>query len=263
VFGWLIPHQPAIVVAVAVVVLAGLAGAVIAARRAGEPGMAARQWVLVAGIALVFSLIGLIPLLPAEHALTPDNTGFANRLLVTSSLFYPLLYVSIVALVAIGLATLLRRPGWALPLAAAGILLVAGGLVVRELQRQDDFSAAWTEEQKIIDRIQHTLPSPAHGTTIVSFRHAQALDGGMVSFATDYDLDGALKLRYGDESIRAHPYAPGATTCGPSGVSFSGVFEPANTLPYTRMFFVDVAHEKAIRVTDQTQCQREIGRLAA
>jgi hypothetical protein len=263
VFGWLIPHQPVIVVAVAIVVLAGLAGAVIAARRAGEPGAAARQWIVVGGIALVFSLIGLIPLLPAEHALTPDNTGFANRLLVTSSLFYPLLYVSIVALVAIGLATLFRRPGWVLPLGAIGLVLVAGGLVVRELQRQNDFSAAWAAEQKIIDRIQHTLPSPQHGTAIVSFRHPQVLNGGMVSFATDYDLDGALKLRYGDETIRAHPYAPGTTTCGPSGVSFSGVFEPSNTLPYTRMFFVDVAHQRAIRVADQAQCTREVQRLSA
>src|SRR5262249_54771167 len=80
VFGWLIPHQPVIDVVAAIVVIAGLTGAVIVARRPGEPGGAVRQWIVIGGIALLFSLIGLIPLLPAEHALTPDNTGFANRL---------------------------------------------------------------------------------------------------------------------------------------------------------------------------------------
>jgi hypothetical protein len=262
VFGWLIPAEPAIVVALGLVVLAGGAGAVLALRRPGEPGRAARQWLAVGGVALILALIGLIPLLPAEHALTPANTGFANRLLVTSSLTYPLLYVSAVALIAIGLATLFRRPSWMLPLAIVGMVLATGGLIGRELQRQDDFSAAWTEQQRIIDRIQHTLPPPQHNSVIISFRHPTALDGGMVSFDTDYDLDGALKLRYGDSTIRAHPYIPGGS-CGPNGVSFTGVFEPTNTLPYGHMYFVDVAGRRAIRIADQAQCSRELRRLTA
>jgi hypothetical protein len=262
VFGWLIPGEPVIVGLLAVVVLLGAAGVVIALRRAGETAEAARQWLEVGGVALLLALIGLIPLLPAEHALTPGNAGFANRLLVTSSLFYPLLYVAAVALIAIGIATLVRRPRWVVPLAAIGIVLVAAGLVRRELQRQDDFSAAWSEEQRIVDRVQKALPSPQPDSVIISFRHPLALDGGMVSFGTDYDLDGALKLRYGDSTIRAHPYLPGGS-CGPDGISFTGVFEPTNTLPYGQMYFVDVARARAIRIADQAQCRREIRRLTA
>ena len=162
VFGWSIPGESVVAVPLGVlIVLVAGAGVWLAIRRAGPLASAARQWLVVGAIALILALIGLIPLLPAEHALTPGNAGFANRLLVTSSLFYPLLYVSAVALIAIGLATLIRRPGWIVPLAAIGIVLIAAGLVRRELQRQDDFSAAWTEEQRIVDRIQHTLPSPS------------------------------------------------------------------------------------------------------
>jgi hypothetical protein len=200
-------------------------------------------------------------LLPGEDALTPGNSGFANRLLVPSSLLYPLLYVSAVALVAIGVATLIRRPSWIVSLALIGIVLVAGSMVRRELQRQHDFSAAWSEEQRIVDRVQHTLPSPKHNSVIVSFRHPLILDGGLVSFGTDYDLDGALKLRYGDSTIRAHPYTPGGS-CDPTGITFSGVFEPTNVLPYGQMYFVDVAHERAIRIADQAECARELKRLA-
>lgn len=263
VFGWSIPAE-SVVVGPAGVVLAIVAGAgvILALRRAGPARAAARQWLALGGVSLAGALIGLIPLLAAEHALTPGTSGFANRLLATSALFYPLLYVSAVALIAIGVATLIRRPSWIVPLAAAGIVLVAGSLVGRELQRQDDFSAAWTEEQRIVDRIQKALPSPQHNSVIISFRHPLALDGGMVSFSTDYDLDGALKLRYGDSTIRAHPFLPGGT-CGPTGITFTGVFEPTNTLPYGQMYFVDTPRAKAIRIAGRAQCSREIRRLTA
>jgi hypothetical protein len=263
VFGWSIPAESLVAGPVGIVLaIAAGTGVVLALRRGGAEGSAAREWLVVGGVALVFALIGLITLLPAEDALVPGNTGFANRLLVPSSLFFPLLYVSAVALIAIGVASLIRRPSWIVPLALIGIVLVTGSMVRRELQREHDFSTTWTEEQRIIDRIQHTLPSPKHDSVIISFRHPLVLDGGMVSFGTDYDLDGALKLRYGDSTIRAHPYIPGGT-CTPAGISFTGLFEPTNVLPYSQMYFVDVAHERAVRITGQAQCTRGLRRLTA
>jgi hypothetical protein len=262
VFGWFIPKEPVVVGLAGVILLAAAAGVVIAIRRSGAAGRAVRQWLGVGVAALILALLGLVPLLSAEHALTPANVGFANRLLVTSSLFYPLLYVSTVALVAIGLGVLIGRPTWIVPLAAIGIVLVAAGLIRRELQRQDDFSAAWHEEQRIVDRIDNALPPPQHNSVIISFRHPLTLDGGLVSFDTDYDLDGALKLHYDDSTVRAHPYTT-AARCGAGGVTFTGLFEPINTLPYGHMYFVDVAHAKAIPISDQAQCQQEIQVLTA
>jgi hypothetical protein len=263
VFGWSIPGESVVVgpVGIALVVAAG-AGLMLAIRPGGVLERVARQWLEVGAVALALGLVGMLPLLPAEHALTPSNGGFGNRLLVTSSLFYPLLYVSAVALIAIGLAALIRRPRWAIPLAGVGIALVAFQMVNRELQRQDDFSAARDAEQRIVDRIQRTLPSPKPNSVIVSFRHPLVLDGGLVSFATDYDLDGALKLRYGDSTIRAHSYLS-TGRCGPSGITFSGTFEPVNTLPYGQMYFVDTASERATRITSEAACSSEVRRLAS
>jgi hypothetical protein len=264
VFGWSIPGESVVVGPVGIVLaIAAGAGLVLALRDGGPLEGAARRWLEVGGVALALALVGLVGLLPAEHTLTPSNEGFGNRLLVTASLFYPLLYLSAVALIAIGFASLLRRPRWAIPLAAVAFALLAAGMVNRELQRQDDFSSAWNEEQRIVDRIQRTLPSPQANSVIVSFRHPLALDGGLVSFATDYDLDGALKLRYGDSSIRAHPYLPTTTRCGPSGMTFTGTFEPANTLPYGQMYFVDVAREKATPIASQAECSSEAKRLGS
>ena len=147
-----------------------------------------------------------------------------------------------------------------MPLAAVGLAVLAAGMVNRELQRQDDFSAAWEEEQRIVDRIQHTLPSPRENTVIISFRHPLVLDGGLVSFATDYDLEGALKLRYGDPTIRAHPFTL-TGNCGGSGMDFSGTFEPLNSLPYTQLYFVDVSREKAKLVPDQAACLKVAGKI--
>jgi hypothetical protein len=263
IFGWAIPGESVVIGPVGILLgLAAGGGVYIAIRRGGALGPAARQWCVIGLLAFALALVGLAPLLPAEHALTPANGGFGNRLVVTSSIFFPLLYVSAVSLIAIGLATLIRRPRWVLPLAVSGLALVVVQMVIRERQRQDDFSATWDQEQRIVDSIQRTLPSPKRDAVIVSFRHPLTLDGGMVSFATDYDLDGALKLRYGDESIRAHPYLPGAT-CGPTGMTFSGTFEPPNTLPYDRMYFVDTAREKAFRIEDAAQCSRELKRLTS
>ena len=264
VFGWSIPGESVVIGPLGIVlVIAAGAGLVLALRDGGPLDGAARRWLEVGGVALALALVGLVGLLPAEHTLTPSNEGFGNRLLVTASLFYPLLYLSTVALIAIGLASLLRRPGWAIPLAAVALALLAAGMVNRELQRQDDFSAAWDEEQRIVDRIQRTLPSPQANTAIVSFRHPLVLDGGLVSFATDYDLDGALKLRYRDSSIRAHAYLPTTTRCGPDGITFSGTFEPSNTLPYGQLYFVDVAREKATPIASQEQCTSEAKRLGS
>jgi len=246
-----------------VLVIAAVAGLVLAIRRGSPLDGAVRQWLVVGGIALALALVCLVPLLPAEHALTPGNEGFGNRLMTTSSLFIPLLYVSAIALAALGLAELIRRPRWALPVAAVAFVTLAAQMIHRELQRQDDFSAAWDEEQRIVDRIQNTLPAPKPNSVIVSFRHPLVLDGGLVSFATDYDLDGALKLRYGDSTIRAHAYLPGTTRCGPTGVTFSGTFEPSNTLPYGQMYFVDVAGERATPIASQAQCTSELARLTS
>jgi hypothetical protein len=262
VFGWPIPFESVVVGPVGIVLaLAAGAGLVLAFRDRRPLAGAARQWLLVGGIALALGLVGLVGLLPAEHTLTPTNGGFGNRLLVTASLSFPLLYVSAIALIAIGLASLIRRPQWAVPLAAIGLALIVGGMVHRELQRQDDFSAAWEEEQRVVDRIQHTLPSPKENSVIISFRHPLVLDGGLVSFATDYDLDGALKLRYGDSTIKAHPFLTTTANCGTSGMDFSGTFEPLNVLPYDQMYFVDVAREKAKRIAGQAACLKIAGKI--
>ena len=72
---------------------------------------------------LVLSLIGLAPLLPGPTGLTPGNEGFANRLLIASAPFYPVLIVAVAFLASIGILRLVRRPRFAVPLA---MVLLAG-----------------------------------------------------------------------------------------------------------------------------------------
>jgi hypothetical protein len=240
--------------------LATILGIALAIGGGGAPARAARQWCAIFFLALALAFVGLGPLLTAGTGLTPGNVGFANRLIATASPLYAVLFVAVGFLTAIGLMGLVRRPRIAAPLAIVGLGLITAQMVQREIQRQDDLATAWDEEERIAKSIQDTVPDPAPGDVFVSFRHPLVLDGGQVSFGTDYDLDGALKLRYGDESIRGHPFLPGGR-CEASGITFSGLFEPPITLPYGQLFFIDTERRQSSRIETRAQCAREARRL--
>ena len=239
------------------------AGVGLAISRGGALGRAARQWSLIAGASLLFGFVGLAPLLPGPRYLNPGPDGFADRLVIVSAPFYALLLVSVSFLIAIGLMSLARRPALAGPLA----LILLAGIAIhsfsRERQRQNDLAATWREENRIIDSVTETIPDPAPGTEIVTFRHPVNMPGGFVTFGDYFDLDGALKLAYEDDSIQAHPYLVGAV-CDQTGLTFANItFSPSSTLSYGRLYFVDTARGSAIRIQDRVQCKRVAGQLLA
>jgi hypothetical protein len=229
--------------------------------RGGILARASRQWCLIAAVALVLALIGLAPLLPGATGLTPSNEGFANRLLIASAPFYAVLLVAVAFLVSIGILGLLRRPRLAVPLAMVLLAGIVVQSVVRERQRQDQMAAVWREEKRILDRVQETIPDPTPGMTLVTFRHPVVMPGGFVSFGDYFDLDGALKLRYEDDSIVAHPFLVGGV-CDDDALSFAGItFSPEQRLSYENLYFVDTGRRRLIRIPDRDRCRREVGRL--
>ncbi len=240
------------------IVLAAVAGfgVWLAVARGGALGRASRQWSLIAVAALLLGLVGLSPLFAGPRYLNPDTLGFANRLVITSAPFYAIFLVAVSFLVAIGLASVARRPRIAGGLALIFVAVLAIHAVLEERQRQDDLAATWRTEERIIDRVTETIPDPEPGATIVSFGHPVEMPGGFVSFGDYFDLDGALKLAYDDESIVAHPYLTGAV-CDEAGISFANItFSPARTLSYDHLYFVDTRTRRAIRVGDREACRR-------
>ena len=69
---------------------------------------------------------------------------------------------------------------------------------------------------------------------VVTFRHPVSMPGGFVSFGDWFDLDGALKLRYEDDSIQAHPYLVGGV-CDDDAISFAGITFSPEQRPPTRI----------------------------
>ncbi|HEX6586560.1 MAG TPA: hypothetical protein VF052_07385 [Solirubrobacterales bacterium] len=243
------------------VVLAILAGVGVwaAVERGGTPGRAARQWCLIATAALVLGFIGLLPLLPGPRYLNPDTLGFANRLVITSAPFYAVLLVAIGFLAGIGFVGLTRRPRLGATVALVLLAAIALHAVIEERQRQADLAATWRAEERIIDRVTETIPDPEPGATMISFGHPLQMPGGFVTFGDYFDLDGALKLAYEDESVVAHPYLPGAV-CDEAGISFENItFSPARTLAYDRLYFVDAGRGRSARVRDRAACKRAAG----
>ena len=245
---------------IAVALLVG-AGVWLAIGGGGTLARASRQWCVIGAAALVLSLIGLAPLLPGPTGLTPGNEGFANRLLIASAPFYPVLIVAVAFLASIGILRLVRRPRFAVPLAMVLLAGIVVQSVVRERQRQDQLAAVWREEKRILDRIEQTVPDPPRGMALVTFRHPVSMPGGFVSFGDWFDLDGALKLRYEDDSIQAHPYLVGGV-CDDDAISFAGItFSPEQRLSYENLHFVDTASRRLIRIADRDRCRREVARL--
>jgi hypothetical protein len=237
-----------------VVALAAAVGVILTIRRGGEAGRAARQWSVIGICAALLALVGLGALLPGQLGLTPSEAGFANRFISASAAFYAVVLVSVALLAGIGLSGLVRRPRLAAPLAAAAFLVIGAQLVHQEIQRQDDMAAAWKEEERILDAVRHAVPDPPHGAELVTTRHPIGLAGGMVSFGAQFDLDGAVKLRYDDESLRAHPFLPD-TRCDPDGITFAALFEKPTTLPYGQLYFIDTTDSTATRIETQAQCR--------
>jgi hypothetical protein len=245
---------------IAVALLVGM-GVWLAIGGGGTLARASRQWCLIGAAALVLALIGLIPLLPGPDGLTPSNEGFANRLLIASAPFYPVLIVAVAFLVAIGILGLVRRPQFAVPLAMVLIAGIVAQSVVRERQRQDRMAAVWREEKRILDRVEQTVPDPMPGMELITFRHPVTMPGGFVSFGDYFDLDGALKLRYENESIMAHPFLVGGV-CDDDAISFADItFSPEQRLSYDNLYFVDTARRQLIRIPDRDRCTQELARL--
>jgi hypothetical protein len=133
--------------------------------------------------------------------------------------------------------------------------------VVRERQRQDRMAAVWREEKRILDRVEQTVPDPMPGMELITFRHPVTMPGGFVSFGDYFDLDGALKLRYENESIMAHPFLVGGV-CDDDAISFADItFSPEQRLSYDNLYFVDTARRQLIRIPDRDRCTQELARL--
>ena len=241
------------IVGVAVVAIAA-AGVALAIERGGEWRSRTLRWLGVAAGATLFALAGLVLLLPAGDYYVPKIEGLANRLSAAAALGEVVLLVALAWLVGIGVATLARRPRVATPVALVLVAVTTASMVRTEVRHQRVWAQSWTESQKVQGAIRNAFPTLPRNSAVVTFRHNDFLPPEIPVFGTSWDLRGAVRYLYDDQSLEAQPFNSGFT-CDPDGMRARsrGAPEPI-FMPYGDLYFVDVVTFEGTRVVSRRGC---------
>lgn len=232
-----------------VLVVAGV-GIALSLRRGERPVELRRELLLVAA-GLVFTLAGLVMLLPAEPYYVPRTSGVGDRVSIAAAPGFVCLLAGLFALVGRGFAGLARRRAVALAVFAALALVTVASMAAKEIRVQSAWADSWTESQAVVGAVRKAVGSDVRpGTTIVTFRHTtMKLPEDVPVFAATWDLQGAMRFTYRDPTIVAQPYGP-AISCGAKGLDM-----PGGPRPYGDVFFVDAMTYTGRRIASRRACR--------
>jgi hypothetical protein len=238
-------------------VVAGV-GVALSLRRRERPAELRRDLLLTAA-GLVFTLAGLVMLLPAEPYYVPRTSGVGDRVSIAAAPGFACLLAGLFALVGRGLAALARRRVVALAVFAALALVTVASMAVKEIRVQSAWADSWTEAQAVVGAVKKALgPDVPAGATIVTFRHTTIrLPEDVPVFAATWDLQGAMRFTYRDPTITAQPYGP-EIACTADGLDLAGTHAA-----YGRVFFVDAKTYTGRRIPSRSACEAALAAYGA
>jgi hypothetical protein len=235
-----------------VVAIAILAAAIRPAARRPLAG-----WLAAAVSGAVFVAACVSIYLTAHDLYLPQPNGLFNRLNVSATSAYCLVFVALLG----ALYTAVRHlvPQRASRVAAIASVAV---LVAPVLPHQYDWSrtteASYTEAWKQETRALHAIGAvidrvPERNAQIVSFGHPIWEERYIPVFAANWDLRGAIDSQTDHDPLEAIPFADLA--CGEEGLTRAG----ATFLRYDEpspMYFIDVNSRRVERVSSRGSCDR-------
>ena len=230
---------------VLVVVLAGVAAAVVRARR--EPRVELR-WLLVAGAALAFLVLAYVVLLgsflyPLDHGI--DNRGNV----LTAFAYTPLVYASVMVL-----AGLIRHPS-AGAIGVGCVCLILVGWVLRVRSDEGDWVHAARLQDSTLATLARELPVLPSRSAVVAVSFPGQTAPGVPVFEATWDLSGALQLTRRDETLKAFPvFDDDVLACGARALVASGPGSfGRNEIAYGRLYLVSPTRHR--RVTGEESCR--------
>ncbi|HEU5373287.1 MAG TPA: hypothetical protein VFU51_12935 [Gaiellaceae bacterium] len=240
--------HPVLEAAVLVIVVLGLAAALVRARR-GE--RAERQWLLVAAASVVLLVVADVILLGSF--LHPLDHGIDNRAnLLATYAYAPLVYACVMVL-----ASLIRHPrASAIGVACVCVIGVGWVLRVRSDERHWERSAAL--QKTTLAAIARELPVlPRHSSIVaVSFPGQTAPE--VPVFDETWDLSGALELKRNDRSLEAFPvFSDGTLSCRPRAlVAVAPGSFGRQEIPYGSLYFV--SSDDHARIRSRGECRHAL-----
>ena len=163
----------------------------------------------------------------------------------------------VVALVAAAASLAFRRPATAKVATFAVVFALAGGYALRLHSDEAAWVRAAAYQRHVLAAIDSRFPRLQSGTTLVTFGAPGEASPGAPVFVADWDLNGALEVRRNDASLHAFPVYEGVTvSCGPHRLVLDFPGSRGNArVPYRRLFFFDVARNRAAQVATHAACE--------
>ena len=246
------------------IVITGVAALIVRGHRmSGTAGFGLREWLLVTGAGLAFTVLGWLMFIPADPYYTPNIYGIANRVNALAGFGLVILVYGLFGIV----GSLVGRIGKSSLALGSTVTLVLGVLLgatyVRVLERHTRYwNAAYTAEQAGIREIKKKFPKLAPGTTIFTSNYPASETFGVPIFDANYDLKGLVQLTYHSTAVSAYPVLPGLTlTCLRDGIALKGTGGAPGVTSYGHARLLNLAIGSVADPTNQRSCLGVVGRF--
>lgn len=250
-------------------VLAGamLLGALVSWRlpKADEARRTIGSWLAVAVAATLWTWVAWSVFVPAAPYYSPGRLGVGNRVNALAGIGVVTAVYAVVMLSASMLSRLLHTRG---RMATAVGVLAAVVLGVGYVRAIDHDAAAWDLasrwQNRVFDVLRQHLPQPAAKATIYAFEYPSYTAPGVPTFASSWDLNGAVKLLYHRRDIFGYPVIAGvsmicaANGAYPNGAGYNEQYETSYGLAY----FVDVGTGRVADPRSKAECLRAVPSFA-
>jgi hypothetical protein len=225
-------------------------------------------WLLTAIAATLWAWAAWAVFVPADPYYSPERLGVGNRVNAVAGVCV-VIAVYATAMVAISVVSRLvrgRRRGTSSNprVAVAAGLVVALALGIGYVRKLDHDDSAWNLasrwQNRVFDSLRGGLPHPREGATIYAFDYPAYTDPGVPTFASNWDLNGAVKLLYHRSSISGYPAVVGVSmictsdSVYPSGDGYTAQFGARYGLAY----LIDVSTGQVAAPRSRTECARDV-----
>lgn len=261
-FGY--PHRNVVLPVLAVIVVTALV-AWWRAPRSSEQAAQLRLWLawLLCG-AVVVATAYLVFVNTDLGFYEPLSPGSNNRINVVAAVGYCIALVAVAMLVATlvgGWARALARPPLLVAVACGALVVaLAVGYAIQARRDVRGWDRAASDQRAQLATLQATVPRPAHGTTLYVLGGVGQTEVDVFSFGVTWDLNNAVKLRYGDSSLNAYPIFAGSTfVCGPGSMYPSGFINGNNSAQsarYGHALVIDLRTRRRLSIGSRADCRR-------
>jgi hypothetical protein len=237
-------------------ILLGVAGAafIVAMRQgriSGPRAVVARRWIVTGAIAFVYVVAAYVVFVPADFYYSPAAVNFGNR--VNGVGIAPLVLLAYAAVMVLASLVLQWRPQW-LSAAVALVAVYALAMFFAHEHRLRDHMDRYVEASKLaraaLADVERTVPDPPDGTLIVTTGVPALVAPDLPVFYSTWDLQGAVRARYGNPTLDAYNAFLGFQCTSPQMTVTGG---PSGR--YGATVIVDVQRHRSWRIASPAACR--------